>query len=410
MKSSQRDLIYPALIILLFVVTANTYHANIFKFCIIEVIVILFSIPLIKERITLSTNVTLFLFLCITTSISLYLCLDNRYWQPLKMVRHIQFLLIIPFIYSLILQIKKSTSLAPILLWSILACSILNCLTQAVLQVKAAILGENVNSANLFFINLRQESHLILPCTIFLTWYLISKQQLKKITIVCIYTSLSMHWFCLLAAAGRASITWALLILLYILIITIFSRQFKSIKAIYALFPLATALAISFFLWEHMPRLQQMVYKRVPTSESFTTKSIDSFTSGRTHIWKNAFELLQQNYLFGMGPDAYNFNKNSYGYHAHSIIFQHLAEWGLVGCVLFLILIIKQLALRDLLQFHKLNTIQAGCFLAIISLLLLSLTSGVFYSGLSVFVCCIFFAVYLSTKQLTAVKPVVGRN
>ena len=74
----------------------------------------------------------------------------------------------------------------------------------------------------------------------------------------------------------------------------------------------------------------------------FSDGDVGAFSSGRTDFWIEAVELIQIKPLFGYGSHQYQFVSEMAGgvfKHPHNSLLQCVFDWGLVGGILFIILL-----------------------------------------------------------------------
>jgi O-antigen ligase len=110
--------------------------------------------------------------------------------------------------------------------------------------------------------------------------------------------------------------------------------------------------------------------------------SFNTLSSHRLDVWLLLIEQLQNNWLIGGGPQSYFFypNRGSIIIHAHNFILQFLGEWGVIGTLLFLTLLLY--AFRKAIRIQALkvnNTYHFLAFMAIISLSITGLFGGTFF-------------------------------
>ena len=125
----------------------------------------------------------------------------------------------------------------------------------------------------------------------------------------------------------------------------------------------------------------------------------DKITSGRMTMWKKAISAIQAKPWFGYGPNGYFFCGMRYKnfFHPHNFILQFLIEWGLVGS-LFLLTFLGHLVLLGLKNLPKalsngdIDYVLAGT--AVITLILTSLTDGIFFIHPSLFCIATAFAIF----------------
>ena len=168
---------------------------------------------------------------------------------------------------------------------------------------------------------------------------------------------------------------------------------------------IVSAALLLFFATIHVNHYWGNMLKRSGLSENAGSEShvANRITSGRVDMWKSAYQLFEKSPLVGAGPDSYRYDDvKAYGEHAHSIVFQYLAEWGIFGSALFYLLLLSILwpALKQLMRSKKYETELLICLVPLTSLLMLSLTSGVFYVAQSLVVCCIFSAMVCVSVSL----------
>lgn len=73
-----------------------------------------------------------------------------------------------------------------------------------------------------------------------------------------------------------------------------------------------------------------------------SNSEIGAFSSGRTDFWSEAVELIMMKPLFGYGSHQYQFASEMAGgvyKHPHNSILQFIFDWGLVGGILFIMLL-----------------------------------------------------------------------
>ncbi len=82
-------------------------------------------------------------------------------------------------------------------------------------------------------------------------------------------------------------------------------------------------------------------YLATRTSQALESQDLNEFGSGRIEIWRTSWESVREHLLFGLGPNGYWYMPNRiYGVQPHSFLVQFLVEWGVIGAVLFVGLLI----------------------------------------------------------------------
>lgn len=146
-------------------------------------------------------------------------------------------------------------------------------------------------------------------------------------------------------------------------------------------------------------------------------RTLDSATSvyrlsnSRIDYWMSVWESLQEtgSYAFGLGSQGYCYMPNRiYAFQPHNLIFQFLAEWGFVGCGLFMLLLIYGMILgvKQWLRGHRPVSIAAMAALGIIlSLGIHSLVDGIFYHAQSSLYMAVAFGIWASRAAKQENRP-----
>jgi O-antigen ligase len=75
---------------------------------------------------------------------------------------------------------------------------------------------------------------------------------------------------------------------------------------------------------------------------SLVAENINQLSTNRIKIWLTTWESVKRHFLFGLGPQGYFFMPTRiFGVQPHNVLLQFLVEWGVVGTVLFMFLLIK---------------------------------------------------------------------
>lgn len=133
-------------------------------------------------------------------------------------------------------------------------------------------------------------------------------------------------------------------------------------------------------------------------SRTEEASDINSVTSNRVAIWLSVIESLKGNWLLGLGPQSYYFMPNLiYGRHPHNIFLQFILEWGVLGAVVFLSLLL--FAGVKILSYMK-NNVASVYFLSgaavWFSLSIHSLVDGIYYHAQPSYYVSISLAICLS--------------
>lgn len=133
-------------------------------------------------------------------------------------------------------------------------------------------------------------------------------------------------------------------------------------------------------------------------------------TTGRTRLWGWVIESLnaEDAWWFGLGSQGYSYMPNrTFAFDPHNLAFQFLAEWGVVGMILFFGMLGYGFfvgARRHLFSGNGIcSTPVLASFGIILSLGAHSLVDGIFYQGQSSFYIAVAYALWMGTRSAT--KP-----
>lgn len=208
--------------------------------------------------------------------------------------------------------------------------------------------------------------------------------------------TLTILWTFLFWLGGRTAIVSVVITVIFILIILYLRnyrlRHFLLAVSITAITGLLIAEWLAVFHWSGILNSVQ----RSVEADSFNTLS-----SNRLEVWKTAWESVNSHLFFGLGPQGYYFMPNRVSsVQPHNIFLQFLVEWGLVGTILFLILLVKGfwagLKLNILNRNKDINQIQLAAGAIISTLTLHSLLDGTYYHPQPSFYLVIAFAIWLT--------------
>jgi O-antigen ligase len=113
-------------------------------------------------------------------------------------------------------------------------------------------------------------------------------------------------------------------------------------------------------------------------------------TTGRTEIWRNVFQVIERQPVFGYGPGQMPVIA-PYGTmgQAHNLVLEVLLSWGLVGFVAVLVVVLFYLR-RALPAVRQEGDLLAAPFVAMTSILALSMIDAAMFHVLpvSIFAAC----------------------
>jgi hypothetical protein len=129
-------------------------------------------------------------------------------------------------------------------------------------------------------------------------------------------------------------------------------------------------------------------------------------TTGRVKFCGWVIETLsnEQTWLFGLGSQGYCFMPNrTFGFQPHNLVFQFLAEWGIIGTILFLALIgygfFRGARVHLFPHTGRLSIPALAALSIILSLGIHSLVDGIFYHAQPSMHLAIAFAVWMTIRQ-----------
>ena len=112
--------------------------------------------------------------------------------------------------------------------------------------------------------------------------------------------------------------------------------------------------------------------------------SANALSTGRLDMWTATVEALRDNPWFGLGPEGYLFlETKTFGVHPHNLLLQFLAEWGVIGTVFFvaLLVLVFRKALTNLRQEHRplFRTARIIAIALLVAFTIHSLVDGLYY-------------------------------
>lgn len=129
---------------------------------------------------------------------------------------------------------------------------------------------------------------------------------------------------------------------------------------------------------------------------------IDGVLNGRMEIWLTAIDSLKNHWIFGLGPEGYVMMPNwIFGVQPHNLFIQFAVEWGVLGALIFLILMYRTGlsifgSIRDrVASFSLLSSVAV-----LIGLTVHGLVDGTYYHGQPSYYIALALAVCLSSIEL----------
>ena len=147
-------------------------------------------------------------------------------------------------------------------------------------------------------------------------------------------------------------------------------------------------------------------------ARSLAADDLNRLSSSRLAIWGDTLSKLNSHWLMGLGSQAYLFLPDKLARKTsmpHNMIVQFLVEWGIVGTLLFLTILVNYLraGFAELLKVYGAMVGKwylLGSAIVVLALMLHGLTDGTFYHGKASFYMAMFAAVWVTaglTKNVT---------
>ena len=181
--------------------------------------------------------------------------------------------------------------------------------------------------------NIRRIGYQLVVAMVLFFYFLSSKKFRRLCSILIGLMGISLLWL-----GGRAAILGILSAVFFYIITTKRSKSLgKSIRLI-AITSLAVFSAAHFHIL-NMGRLGTMLER------TFHASSIDQMSTGRIKLWSMILDQWSRHPWLGLGPQSCFFlpGHDRMIIHAHNFLLQFLEEWGLIGTLLFLLLLYRLL-------------------------------------------------------------------
>ena len=143
---------------------------------------------------------------------------------------------------------------------------------------------------------------------------------------------------------------------------------------------------------------------------SVSSDTVNALSSGRLFIWRSVLDSMDGYYLLGLGPHSFIHMPNSPGpAHPHSMLVQFWNEWGLIGAISFIALLLigfikgVKLHIRKPVAGHEPAVINIESLAAASLIMVLSLhglTDGTYYHQQPSLYLSIAFAIWTTPRDL----------
>lgn len=233
--------------------------------------------------------------------------------------------------------------------------------------------------------------------SVMLAFLITSGKLQSKLLITFHFMMITFLWALLFWLGGRASISAT--IVLAALLAVIFRNDAVRLKYFLVLGVGGLIAGILLSEWMSVFPWNGLIHN---VAKTVTAETVFDLTSGRNSLWELALIGLKENWLFGLGADAYIYIagvKENYSVKMpHGVIVQFLVEWGIVGCMLIVsILFLALFNHKGLLAYLKDGRLSINSTLAvsiIITYSINSLSDGHYFHAQPIFYLVIAFAVW----------------
>ncbi|MBR9846952.1 MAG: O-antigen ligase family protein [Algicola sp.] len=302
----------------------------------------------------------------------------------IEILFHISTILTLSIFFYSIKQKEFSFKLIPI---SIVLASII-CLLDYHLNPNS-IMSNNGFKLTVSY-NIRQIGYVVMLGCLFC---IVNLLLIEKYTKSTLYTTLFiMNCAMIFWLGGRGSILalTASIVLLILLINRDLIAKCRMLFSTVILMALSYIISIPFsvFSWNGANRFNMWV--------QHLDKPLSKISNGRFELWQESISLILQKPLFGYGPEAHAFETKIGFLQPHNALLQSLLEFGIVGTIPFLIMIIYIVKNSTINAIAEPTVNNLFCFGLISAILIHSLYSGPLYHATSMILVCIASAYVLS--------------
>ena len=247
-------------------------------------------------------------------------------------------------------------------------------------------------------IHIRDVGNLAAVCAVVGVVFLLYSDSSKRVYVLTFALVLSA-WTLLVWTGGRTGIVSSLLTSITVIICTLKYSSVKFYKYVALVFCVLGAFILanelSVFEWNGFQRVSASV--EAVQSISGDSASVD-LTTGRSKMWALSINAMLASPWLGLGPNGYFFiPERFYGDQPHNLIIQFLVEWGFLGAIPFILLLlycayfgIKQLPGR----FENRDVSYLSAASVVLVLTLHGLTGGTYYNFQPLFCLSLAFAVF----------------
>ncbi len=251
------------------------------------------------------------------------------------------------------------------------------------------------------FYHPRHYGYTATAATAVLLGFIASLKQPFKGPAILLWFLLTLSLTTLIWLGGRASTGSIILTMLALLTLVILYGQKTQKKPFIIglvgslLVSIGISEVISVFPWNGIMTM---------LGRTASAENLESLSTGRLQIWKEALQAWKQSPLLGLGSNAFAYipRSSQFASQPHSMIVQFLLEYGVFGIV-FLILIyaifVKQVFLRLSYGFTNMQSSVLAAVSTIIALGIHGLVDGTLFYPQPVFAQVICFSILLSASK-----------
>ena len=241
--------------------------------------------------------------------------------------------------------------------------------------------------------NIRHLGHIVIVSTLYLSIKVLMGEKLNNILfILSTITSISL----LIWLGGRGAIlSYSLGLMLAFIIITKHHKlEIKRLVSLLLLIVFSIIISIPFniYSWNGLNRLLD--------TKQYYSQDINTISSNRIELWSLSWDFIKEKPFFGYGAESFLLNSDTIFRHPHNFIIQWLFDFGIIGVILFLVIITFILRTGYKKNISKLsdnNLISIAIILGIISN---ALISGTLYYSAPFLILCIVSAFIVSNNNI----------
>lgn len=154
----------------------------------------------------------------------------------------------------------------------------------------------------------------------------------------------------------------------------------------------------------HMMHVLDTSYVMNAWKKTFQSSSIDGILTGRLQVWNLVFEALDGHWWIGTGPQSYFFYSHRIPevIHAHNFLVQFIGEWGIVGALLFLILMVRGAVYGLRLHQKDQGLVGVAAGVLIFALTVTALFSGIYFFYQTTIFIIFGYAIWLTPEHKQA--------